>query len=95
MEVLILTTIFFYASGPNAYSSENNTNLNLYEDKISYFLSVGSDNGSRISDLVEPVGETSFMIDYYTNYQFPTRLMTITLQKLEEDGLVIDLTMKM
>ena len=62
--------ILFYASGPNAYSSENNTNLNLYEDKISYFLSVGSEDGLRISDLVEPVGETSFLIDYYTNYQF-------------------------
>ena len=62
--------ILFYALGPNAYSSENDTNLNLYEDKISYFLSVGSEDGLRISDLVEPVGETSFMIDYYTNYQF-------------------------
>ena len=62
--------ILFYASGPNGYSPENNTNLNLYEDKISYFLSVGSEDGLRISDLVEPVGETSFMIDYYTNYQF-------------------------
>jgi len=62
--------ILFYASGPNAYNSENNTNLNLYEDKISYFLSVGSEDGLRISELVEPVAETSFLIDYYTNYQF-------------------------
>ena len=62
--------ILFYASGPGAYNSENNTNLNLYEDKISYFLSIGSEDGLRISDLVEPDGETSFSIDYYTNYQF-------------------------
>mgnify|MGYP001374885670 FL=1 len=62
--------ILFYASGPGAYNSENNTNLNLYEDKISYFLSIGSEDGLRISDLLEPDGETSFSIDYYTNYQF-------------------------
>ena len=62
--------ILFYAKGRNAYSSESDTNLNLYEDKISYFLSIGSDNGLRISDLVEPEGEPSHSIDYYSNYQF-------------------------
>ena len=62
--------ILFYASGPNAYNSENNTNLNLYEDRISYFLSIGSEDGLRISDLVEPDGETSSLINYYSNYQF-------------------------
>ena len=62
--------ILFYASGPNAYNSENNTNLNLYEDRISYFVSIGSEEGLRISDLVEPDGETSSLINYYSNYQF-------------------------
>ena len=56
--------ILFNASGPNGYSPENNTNLNLYEDKITSFLSVGLEDGLRISDIVEPVGETSFLIDY-------------------------------
>ncbi len=62
--------ILFYATGTNAYSSESNTNLNLYEDKISYFLSIGLEDGLRISDLVEPEGEPSLSIDYYSNYQF-------------------------
>ena len=62
--------ILFYARGPNGYNAENNTNLNLYEDKISYFLSVGSEYGLRVSDFEEPVGESSYLIDYYTNYQF-------------------------
>ena len=62
--------ILFYAGGPDGYNSENNTNLNLFEDKISYFLSIGLENGLRVSDLVQPEGEPSNTIDYYTNYQF-------------------------
>ena len=62
--------ILFYASGPKAYNSENNTNLNLFENKTSYFLSIGSEDGFRISNLEEPVGESSSSIDFYTNYQF-------------------------
>ncbi len=62
--------ILFYALGPYGYNSESNTNLNLYEEKISYFLSIGSENGLRISDLDEPEVESSNLIDYYTNYQF-------------------------
>lgn len=62
--------ILFYATGPRGYNSENNTNLNLFEDKISYFLSVGSEDGLRTNSLIEPEGESIFTIDYYTNYQF-------------------------
>ena len=62
--------ILFYASGPKGYSSENNTNLNLFEDKTSYFLNVGSENGLRINNFIEPQGESVFSIDFYTNYQF-------------------------
>ena len=62
--------ILFYASGPNGYNSESNTNLNLYTDRISYFLCIGPENGLRVNDLVEPEGESSISIDYYTNYQF-------------------------
>ena len=62
--------ILFYASGPNGYNSESDTNLNLYTDRISYFLCIGLENGLRVDDLVEPEGESSVSIDYYTNYQF-------------------------
>jgi hypothetical protein len=62
--------ILFYASGPNGYNSESDTNLNLYADRISYFLCIGLENGLRVDDLVEPQGESSVSIDYYTNYQF-------------------------
>ena len=62
--------ILFYASGPEGFNSESNTNLNLYENKISYFLSVGSGDGLRISDLIEPSDDSAFTIDFYTNYKF-------------------------
>ena len=62
--------ILFYASGPEGFNSESNTNLNLYENKISYFLSVGSDDGLRISNLIEPSDESALTIDFYTNYKF-------------------------
>ena len=62
--------LLFYASGPKGYNSQNDTNLNLYEDKISYFLNIGSENGLRINSFIEPQGESVFSIDYYTNYQF-------------------------
>ena len=61
--------ILFYASGPKGYSSENNTNLNLFEDKTSYFLNIGSENGLRIYNFIEPQGESVYSIDFYTNYQ--------------------------
>ena len=62
--------ILFYASGPKGFNIENNTNLNLYEDSISYFLSINPDDGLRISNFEEPAGESTFFIDYYTNYKF-------------------------
>jgi len=62
--------ILFYASGPKGYNSENNTNINLFEDKTSYFLTIGTENGIRTTEFIEPIGESVFSIDYYTNYQF-------------------------
>jgi len=62
--------ILFYASGPEGFNTQSNTNLNLYENKISYFLSVGSDDGLRISNLIEPNDDSALTIDFYTNYKF-------------------------
>ncbi len=62
--------ILFYASGPEGFNTQSNTNLNLYENKISYFLSVGSDDGLRISNLIEPSDDSALTIDFYTNYKF-------------------------
>ena len=59
--------ILFYASGPKGYNSENNTNINLFQDKTSYFLAIGSENGIRTTEFIEPNGESVFSIDYYTN----------------------------
>ncbi len=62
--------IIFYASGPKGFNAESNTNLNLFEEKISYFLSVGDEDGLRTTEFNEPNGESIFPINFYTNYQF-------------------------
>jgi hypothetical protein len=61
--------LLFYGKGPGEFNSENNTNLNLFEDKTSYFLSIGGSNGQRVSEFIEP-NNSELIIDYYTNYQF-------------------------
>ena len=62
--------IIFFAKGPDNYNEESNTNLNLYEDKISYFISIGSVNGLRVENFIEPNESADLVIDNYTNYQF-------------------------
>ena len=62
--------ILFYAQGPTGFNSESNTNLNLYEDRASYFISVGQSDGQRIFNYSEPNNSPDLIIDYYTNYQF-------------------------
>ena len=37
MVVLTQVIISFYATGPKGYNSENNTNINLFEDKLPIF----------------------------------------------------------
>ena len=62
--------ILFYGIGPNSYNQESDTNLNLYEDKISYFLNISNENGLRLNEFIEPSGNSDLNIDFYTNYQF-------------------------
>ena len=62
--------IIFFAKGPDNYNSESDTHLNLYEEKTSYFLSIGSVNGLRVDNYVEPSEQVDLIIDNYTNYQF-------------------------
>ena len=62
--------IIFFAKGPDNYNSESDTHLNLYEEKTSYFISIGSFNGLRVNSFIEPDQPVDLIIDNYTNYQF-------------------------
>ena len=62
--------IIFFAKGPDNYNSESDTHLNLFEEKTSYFISIGSDNGLRVDSYTEPDQPVDLIIDNYTNYQF-------------------------
>ncbi len=62
--------LIFFAKGPDNYNSESDTHLNLYEEKTSYFISIGSFNGLRVDSYTEPDQPVDLIIDNYTNYQF-------------------------
>ena len=62
--------IIFFAKGPDNYNLESDTHLNLYEEKTSYFISIGSVNGLRVDSFIEPDQPVDLIIDNYTNYQF-------------------------
>lgn len=62
--------ILFYGEGPHGFNQESNTNNNIYTDKTYYFINVGSGNGKRIRELVEPSGNPSISINTFHDYQF-------------------------
>ena len=62
--------ILFYAQGPQFFSQENNTNLNLYSDITYYYVNVSSGNGKRIQNIVQPTGNADFVVDTFEDFQF-------------------------
>ena len=62
--------ILFYAEGMDNWSEENQTNLNLYCDKSYYYITVGSDNGKRISVMNQPTGSPTVIQTTFDDYQF-------------------------
>ncbi|HZW63276.1 MAG TPA: type IX secretion system sortase PorU [Flavobacteriaceae bacterium] len=62
--------ILFYAQGPNGYDDEKRTNINCYNTKTYYYLTVGPDNGKRISPAVEPDSTPDAEITTFQEYQY-------------------------
>jgi len=62
--------ILFYGEGPHGFNAESNTNNNIFTDRTSYFINVGSGNGKRIQTLNEPSGSSNTTIDTFHDYQF-------------------------
>ena len=62
--------ILFYAEGMDNWSNENQTNLNLYCDKSYYYITIGSDNGKRISLMNQPTGSPTVIQTNFDDYQF-------------------------
>jgi hypothetical protein len=62
--------ILFYGEGPTTYSSESETNLNLYTDKTYYYINVGSGNGKRIQSMPVIDQAANIEINTFQDYQF-------------------------
>ncbi|WP_411768697.1 type IX secretion system sortase PorU [Winogradskyella sp. A3E31] len=62
--------ILFYAQGPQTFSSESNTNLNLYTDKTYYYVNISSGNGKRIQSMPDIQGDANQTIDTFDDYRF-------------------------
>jgi hypothetical protein len=62
--------ILFYAEGVDNWSTENQTNLNLYSDKSFYYITVASDDGKRITPMNQPTGNPTLSVTTFDDYQF-------------------------
>ncbi|AOW08298.1 type IX secretion system sortase PorU [Flavobacterium gilvum] len=62
--------ILFYGEGIYNWNDESLTNLNLYDSKSYYYITIGNDNGKRIQNIPEPTSASTLNISTYNDYQF-------------------------
>jgi Peptidase family C25 len=62
--------ILFYAEGLDMWNSESETNLNLYDNKSYYYVTVSGSDGLRIPNNSQPTGNSTVNITKFNDYQF-------------------------
>lgn len=62
--------ILFYATGPHEWNDDSQTNNNLYNDIIYYYITYGGNTGKRIQAAEEPTGNPSQLVTTYDDYQY-------------------------
>ncbi|KQB38332.1 type IX secretion system sortase PorU [Flavobacterium aquidurense] len=62
--------ILFYAEGVENWNAESQTNLNLYDTKSYYYITVNGAEGKRISNINQPTGNTTLELTTFDDYQF-------------------------
>lgn len=62
--------ILFYGTATQGFIPELFTNINPYSDDSYYYVTVGSSQGKRIGELIEPVGTPGVVINQFDDYQF-------------------------
>ena len=62
--------ILFYAEGVDTWNIESQTNLNLYDTKSYYYITVQGGDGKRIPNMVQPTGTSSLNLNTFDDYQF-------------------------
>lgn len=62
--------ILFYAEGLDTWNAESETNLNLYDNKSYYYVTVSGSDGLRIQNNSQPTGNATVNITKFNDYQF-------------------------
>lgn len=62
--------ILFYAEGVDTWSEESQTNINLYDTKSYYYITNHGSDGKRISNMVQPTGNSVLNLTTFDNRQF-------------------------
>ncbi|MFB9078609.1 type IX secretion system sortase PorU [Flavobacterium procerum] len=62
--------ILFYAEGAENWSTESQTNLNLYDTKSYYYITTAGGDGKRIGNLTQPSANASLELNTFDDYQF-------------------------
>lgn len=62
--------ILFYAEGVDTWSEESQTNNNLYDTKSYYYVTVQGNDGKRISNMVQPTGNSALNLNTFDDHQF-------------------------
>jgi hypothetical protein len=62
--------ILFYGEGTDNWNDESQTNLNLYDSKSYYYVTVQGDNGKRVSEMPQPSGGITLDLTTFDDYRF-------------------------
>lgn len=62
--------ILFYGEGVENWNTESQTNLNLYDTKSYYYITVVGSDGKRIPNLNQPTGNSTLELNTFDDYQF-------------------------
>ncbi|MBA4275363.1 type IX secretion system sortase PorU [Flavobacterium sp.] len=62
--------ILFYAEGVDTWNNDSQTNVNLYDTKSYYYVTVQGSDGKRIQNMVQPTGTSTLNLNTFDDYQF-------------------------
>lgn len=62
--------ILFYAEGVDTWNEESQTNVNLYDTKSFYYVTVQGNEGKRISNMNQPTGNSTLILNTFDDHQF-------------------------
>ncbi|WP_281336601.1 type IX secretion system sortase PorU [Flavobacterium eburneipallidum] len=62
--------ILFYAEGVDTWNNESQTNINLYDTKSYYYVTVQGSDGKRIPNMAQPTGASTLELNTFDDYQF-------------------------